>query len=86
MRRGAAEAGAIFVLVDRLDGTSDLYGPAPQSAFREGWPGDRLFQRVAEREAADMIAARLDKEKRFDPDFWVVAVETREGSVPLDLA
>jgi hypothetical protein len=32
-RRGAEEAGAIFIRICRLDGTSDLYGPAPQSAF-----------------------------------------------------
>ena len=27
-KRGAAEAGALFVKVDRLDGTASLYGPA----------------------------------------------------------
>ena len=32
-RRGAEEAGAVFVRISRLDGTSDLFGPAPQSAF-----------------------------------------------------
>ena len=32
-RRGAEEAGAIFVRISRLDGTSDLFGPAPQSAL-----------------------------------------------------
>ncbi|HZP20064.1 MAG TPA: DUF1491 family protein [Bauldia sp.] len=86
MRRGASEAGAIFVVADRLDGTSDLYAPAPQSEFHEGRPGDRLFQRVAERVAGETVSARLEKEKRFDPDFWVVAVETRDGAVPLDRA
>ncbi len=38
-RRGASEAGAIFVRVDRLDGTSALFGPAPQSEIGED--GDR---------------------------------------------
>src|SRR5213080_4605741 len=28
-RRGAEEAGAVFVKIDRLDGTAELYGPAP---------------------------------------------------------
>ena len=40
-RRGAAEAGAIFVKVDRLDGAAALYGPAPQSEAHEN--GERLF-------------------------------------------
>jgi hypothetical protein len=38
-KRGAAEAGAIFVKVDRLDGTASLYGPAPQLEDN----GERLF-------------------------------------------
>ena len=37
-RRGAEEAGAIFIKINRLDGTADLYGPAPQSAFEEAHP------------------------------------------------
>jgi hypothetical protein len=28
-RRGAEEAGAIFIKVNRLDATADVYGPAP---------------------------------------------------------
>ena len=35
-RRGAEEAGAVFIRISRLDGTSDLFGPAPQSAFDAG--------------------------------------------------
>ena len=42
-RRGAEEAGAIFIKVNRLDGTADVYGPAPQSAFAEEHPVDRAF-------------------------------------------
>ena len=33
-RRGAEEAGAIFIKINRLDGTAMLYGPAPQSRLR----------------------------------------------------
>jgi len=42
-RRGADEAGAIFIKVNRLDGTADLYGPAPQTAFADAHPFDRAF-------------------------------------------
>ena len=42
-RRGAEEAGAIFIKVSRLDGSADLYGPAPQSAFDEARPSERVF-------------------------------------------
>ena len=79
MRRGAEEAGAIFVVVDRLDGTSDLYAPAPQMIFDEERPTDRLFQKVADRIDGAALHDRIGRELRFDPDLWVVAIEDRAG-------
>jgi hypothetical protein len=31
-RRGADEAGAVFIKIARLDGTAELFGPAPPTA------------------------------------------------------
>ena len=45
-RRGAEEAGAIFIKINRLDGTGTLYGPAPQAAFDDARPADRMFSDV----------------------------------------
>ena len=84
-RRGAEEAGAIFIIVDKLSGVADLYGPAPQALFDERRPSDRKFQRVAENETLAAISAKLDSEMRFDPDLWIVAVEDREGRTFFDL-
>jgi hypothetical protein len=84
-RRGAEEAGAIFVVIDRLDGTGDLYAPAPQASFEEAHPSERMFQRVAAGEAMAAITARIASEVRFDPDLWVVAVEDRAGRALLDI-
>ena len=86
-RRGAAEAGAIFVKIDRLDGTATLYEPAPQSvALPLGV--DRLFVRAHERDfvAADEIEKRLKREAAFDPDIWIVEVEDRAGIARLEVA
>lgn len=86
-RRGAEEAGAIFVKINRLDGTGTLYGPAPQSAFDEAHPADRLFVALAGRDtpaAESDIEARLTKEIRFDPDLWIIEVEDRTGRNFLD--
>jgi len=86
-RRGAEEAGAVFVRVSRLDGTSDLFGPAPQSAF-DAVPGaDRAFSvSLAEQPAQDaQIEAYLAREIKFDPDIWIVEVEDRAGRNLLDL-
>ena len=78
-KRGAGEAGAIFVIVDRLDGEADLYAPAAQAALDEGQSGERYFQCIWARVTGAAIAEHLEKEKKFDPDLWVVAIEDREG-------
>jgi hypothetical protein len=85
-RRGAAEAGAIFVVVDRRDGAFDLYGPAPQSLLEGEHPADRLFSRLAAGLSNDALQERMEREARFDPDFWQIDVEDRDGRAFVDLA
>ncbi|MBX3523568.1 MAG: DUF1491 family protein [Xanthobacteraceae bacterium] len=87
-RRGAEEAGAIFVKISRLDGTASLFGPAPQTAFDDARPVEHLFAPffpqgfVAE---AD-VETRIAREQKFDPDLWLVEVEDRAGRNFLNLA
>lgn len=86
-RHGADEAGAIYIKVARLDGCAVLYGPAPQTAFDEGQPADRLFTVIAGAAAPVAeaeIEARLAREIKFDPDIWIVEVEDRAGRHFLD--
>lgn len=79
VRRGDAAAGAIFISVDRLDGTVWLFGPAPAGA--EGAETDRRWvcclgaSPVASNEARDYLARQLE----FDSDLWIVEVEDRAG-------
>ncbi|WP_417684694.1 DUF1491 family protein [Roseibium sp.] len=84
-RKGAPEAGAIFVVVDRLDGSFDFYGPAPQAMFMEQ-PQGRLFEQVLAKAQRDAITQKLEREARMDPDYWVVEIEARDGTVDLPLA
>lgn len=85
-RRGAEEAGAVFVKIDRLDGTADLYGPAPQALVGEG-VGDRLFVRLTGpgTTAAD-AEARLARQLRYDEDLWIAEADDAKGRHFLDLA
>ncbi len=78
-RRGAAEAGAVLIKIDRLDGTSVLLGPAPQSEAADD--GGRSFVPVHRDEAIESLAAetRMTREIGFDPDLWIVEVEDRQG-------
>ena len=85
-RRGAEEAGAIFIKLNLLDGTAELFGPAPQTAFDEAHPADRAFSRcLKEQPAPDAkVEERIAREVRFDPDVWIIEVEDRAGRHFLD--
>ena len=86
LRRGAAEAGAIYVKLDCLDGRAALFGPAPQTEADA--VGDRLFIRLHKDvwiEAAD-AEARLKREVGFDGDIWIVEIESRTGDPLINLA
>jgi hypothetical protein len=86
-RRGAEEAGAVFVRISRLDGTSDLFGPAPQSAFDAAPDAGRAFTpSLASQSATDAeVEAYLARQIKFDPDVWIVEVEDRAGRNFLDV-
>ena len=86
-RRGAEEAGAVFVKVATLDGNAVLYAPAPQTVYDESRPTERLFAAASPQPVPEQtIEERLAKEIRFDPDVWIVETEDRAGRHFLDLA
>ncbi|WP_311029204.1 DUF1491 family protein [Mesorhizobium koreense] len=76
LRRGASEAGAIFIVSRSRLGEVTLYGPAPQVAYEEGKPQERGFSEMLGPADDAAIEAKLEKERRFDPDLWVVEIET----------
>jgi hypothetical protein len=86
-RRGAEEAGAVFVKVALLDGNAMLYAPAPQTAYDESRPTERVFAPVSKEPVPEQsVEDRLAKEIRFDPDAWIVETEDRAGRHFLELA
>jgi hypothetical protein len=84
VRHGDDDAGAIYIRVNRLDGASLLYGPAPASL--DVMQTDRrwvaAFKGLARPDAE--IDAYLDREVRTDPDLWIVEVEARDGAHGLE--
>jgi hypothetical protein len=84
--RGAEDAGAIFIKLNRLDGTAELFGPAPQSAFDGAHPSDRAFSRFFGPDPVpdEKVEERIVRELRFDPDAWIIEVEDRAGRHFLD--
>ena len=86
-RRGAEEAGAVFVKVALLDGNAMLYIPAPQTVYDDSRPVERLFTPTSKEPVPEaQVEERLAREIRFDPDAWIVEAEDRAGRHLLDLA
>jgi hypothetical protein len=79
VRRGDEAAGAIFICVDRLDGTVSLYGPAPAGV--EGSDTERRWVSylkpglASSAEASDYLA----RQSKFDSDLWIIEIEDRRG-------
>jgi hypothetical protein len=86
-RRGAEEAGAVFVKLALLDGNAMLYAPAPQTAYDDSRPIERAFAASPPQPVPEQVVEeRLAKEIRFDPDVWIVEIEDKAGRHFLDLA
>ena len=79
VRHGDDDAGAIYIRVNRLDGSSLVFGPAP--AGFDGGDVDRQWVRLhGKPETADLAADELlARQAEYDPDLWVIEIEDRDG-------
>src|SRR3954466_14047679 len=77
-RRGAEEAGAVFVKLALLDGNAMLYAPAPQSTYDDSRPIERVFApTTAQPVPVQPVEERLAREVRFGAEAWIVALGDR---------
>jgi hypothetical protein len=79
VRKGSEEAGAIFLKIARLDGTSLVLSQA-----RRG-EGELVWVKPIGDAASDEAASNyFEKQMRFDPDLWIVEIEDRQGRTFVD--
>ncbi|MDO5647700.1 DUF1491 family protein [Paracoccus sp. (in: a-proteobacteria)] len=76
--RGDATAGAVAVKCARLDGRAQLW-------MRE-WDMDSDTRpwRVTHDGPEPDIDAAIARQRSFDPDLWVIEIESRDGETLLD--
>ena len=70
--RGDATAGAVVVKLNTLDGRAQAFARSYDAS------GARVWAPLAEGAEAEVDAA-LGRQRRFDPDLWVIEVEDRAG-------
>lgn len=86
IKRGAEEAGSIYVKINRLDGRVLLLGPPPGPAHDDKgnrrWMALLAGEAVPEAEADDY----LRRQRRIDPDIWIIEIEDAKSTGLLDVA
>ena len=79
-RRGAAEAGAVMIVLRGRFGDARLFAPAPQTSYDAARPEDRRFVEVQQVEDEEALRTRIERETRFDPDLWLVEFELDDAA------
>jgi len=84
VQRGNEDAGSIFIKLNYLNGTANVYGAAPGGAHDEN--GERRWsQPLGENPLPESeIDEYLQRQRKYDPDFWVIEIEDSMGRVFLD--
>lgn len=76
--KGDATAGAVLVKVARLDGTAVAY----QRSF-DLMADSRIWVVLSDGDEPSVDAA-IARQRKFDPDLWVIEIEDRHGRSLLD--
>lgn len=82
---GARQSGAITIMLNRLDGSAALFGPAPSALASPyddtGVEPERAFLRLHHQEWLEEAAceARLKRALAFDADVWALEIEDRNA-------
>lgn len=77
-RRGQPDLGNVMVKCATLDGQARLW--ARQTNLMTGASGWQVLAEGAEAE----VDASAKKQRSFDPDLWLIEIESREGRTLLD--
>ena len=75
--RGDTTAGAVVVKLNTLDGRAQAFARSYDAT------GTRVWTAIAEGGDAQ-VEASIARQRRFDPDLWVIEVEDRAGRALLD--
>jgi hypothetical protein len=79
VKKGSEEAGAVFLKITRLDGSCMVLNQVTLGEESRGWARP-LGESCDEAKASDYF----ERQKKYDPDLWIVEIEDREGRTFVD--
>ncbi len=77
VNKGDETAGAVLVKASLLNGRAVAYQRIPDAELGRKWD-------ILDEGPEAQIDASIQKQRRFDPDLWVIEVEDRLGRTLLD--
>jgi hypothetical protein len=82
LHKGNAEAGAVYIVINHLNGTHSLLAPPPGPAYND--EGERRFENRTPSALTWLdTSEKIERIRRADDDIWVVEIEDREGFASL---
>ncbi len=75
IRRGDNDAGTVLLKINRLDGTATVLSQTMTAAGERAWMRGTGANPVADAEAE----AYIQRQRKRDPDLWVIEIEDRRG-------
>jgi hypothetical protein len=76
--KGDVDAGALFIKVNRFAKGCEVFSGTTASDGNAAWL--RALGPAPEREADDYLA----RQRKYDPDLWIVEIEDPQGRFQLD--
>ena len=75
VRRGDADAGTVLLKISRLDGTASVLSQTVAVDGNRAWMRGTGAAPVVDAEAE----AYIQRQRKRDPDLWVIEIEDRRG-------
>lgn len=75
VRRGDSDAGTVLIKIARLDGTASVLSPTTAAAGTRAWMRGTGAAPVSDADAE----AYIQRQRKRDPDVWVIEIEDRRG-------
>ncbi len=80
VRRGDNDAGTVLLKIARLDGTASVLSQTMTAMGARAWMRGTGATPVADAEAE----AYIQRQRKRDPDLWVIEIEDRRGQFAPD--
>jgi len=80
MKRGDPDAGAIFLHLNKLNGNNLVYNQIRTISGQIAWSQSGSGTTLGDKEVYDY----LEKQKKYDPDLWILEIEDPEDKYKFD--